>query len=262
MRLQSNQFKQKLRAGQPQLGLWQGLANPYTAELCASLGYDWLLIDSEHVPNTLDSILAQLQAVAAYPVASVVRPAWNDPVELKRLLDIGAQNLLIPMIQNAEEAYRAVQAVRYPPHGKRGVGAALARAARWGGISDYVEQADEQICVLCQVETAEAMTQLDEILGVDGVDGVFIGPADLAASMGYRGQANHPEVQHAINEAIVRIRKAQKAPGILQTDVQAAKSYLELGALFVAVGIDAGLLRRAALDLLHQFRDADDPGSV
>lgn len=250
-----NAFKQALRQGRAQIGLWQGLASPYTADLCAGLGYDWLLLDGEHVPNNVQTLLAQLQAVAAHPVAPVVRPSWNDPVQLKMLLDIGAQNLLIPMVQNAQEAREAVAAVRYPPQGIRGVGTALARAARWGGTQDYLARANEEICVLCQAETAQALANLDDILAVDGVDGVFIGPADLAASMGYLTQPGHPEVRAAIEDAIVRIRKAGKAPGILQSDVATARHYLELGVQFVAVGVDAVLLRRAATDLLAQFRD-------
>lgn len=250
-----NTFKQALRQGQSQIGLWQGLASPYTADLCAGLGYDWLLLDGEHVPNTVQTLLAQLQAVAAHPVAPVVRPSWNDPVQLKLLLDIGAQNLLIPMVQNGQEARDAVAAVRYPPHGIRGVGTALARAARWGDTTDYLARANDEICVLCQVETAEALANLDDILAVDGVDGVFIGPADLAASMGYLTQPGHPEVRAAIEDAIVRIRQAGKAPGILQSDVATARHYLSLGAQFVAVGVDAVLLRRAATDLLAQFCD-------
>ncbi|MBP6018576.1 MAG: 4-hydroxy-2-oxoheptanedioate aldolase [Burkholderiaceae bacterium] len=250
-----NAFKRAIQNGEVQIGLWQGLASAYTAELCATVGYDWLLIDAEHVPNTIQTTLSQLQAVAAYPVAPVVRSAWNDPIELKRLLDIGAQNLLIPMVQNAEEARAAVAAVRYPPHGTRGVGTALARAARWGGVEDYVTRSNEEICLLCQVETAEALQELDSILAVEGVDGVFIGPADLAASMGHLGNPGHPEVRTAIEAAILRIRAAGKAPGILQGDVAMARHYLDLGVQFIAVGVDAVLLRRAANDLLAQFKN-------
>src|SRR5690606_6789815 len=163
-----NSFKRALRNGEVQIGLWQGLASPYTAELCATVGYDWLLIDSEHVPNTIQTVLGQLQAVAPYPLAPVVRPAWNDAVELKRLLDIGAQNLLIPMVQNANEARAAVAAVTYPPAGIRGIGSALARASRWGGVSDYLARSDDEICLLCQVETASALQELDGILAVEG----------------------------------------------------------------------------------------------
>lgn len=250
-----NSFKSMLAQGETAIGLWQGTGNSYIADLCGGLGYDWLLIDGEHVPNSVPSILAQLQALAAHPVAPVVRPAWNDPVELKKLLDIGAQNLLIPMVQNADEAAAAVSAVRYPPRGKRGVGTALARAARWGGVSDYLPRADEEICLLCQIETVDAIAELDNIAQVDGVDGVFIGPADLAASMGHLGNAGHPDVVKTIENAIQRVRAAGKSAGILQTDLHQAKRYIALGAQFVAVGVDVVLLRNAALALLSEFKD-------
>jgi 4-hydroxy-2-oxoheptanedioate aldolase len=254
MNLQANTFKQALAQGKVQLGLWQGLGNAYGADVCADIGYDWLLIDGEHVPNTTSTILAQLQTLAGHPVAAVVRPSWNDPVEIKHLLDIGAQNILVPMVQNAEQARQAVAAVRYPPEGIRGVGTALARAARWGGTADYLKRANQEICLLCQVETAQALSALDDILNVEGVDGVFIGPADLAASMGHLGDAGHADVKAAIDDAVVRIRAAGKAPGILHTNVQQARHYIDLGAQFVAVGVDTVLLRRAAADLLAQFR--------
>lgn len=253
MELEPNGFKQALKEGSQQIGIWLGLCHPVAAEIGAVAGYDWCLIDGEHAPNTVQTTFAQLQAVAAYPIAPVVRPAWNDPVEIKRLLDIGARNLLIPMIQSAEEARLAVSSVRYPPQGIRGVGAGIARAARWGGTTDYLARANDEMCVLCQVETVEALARLDEILVVEGVDGVFIGPADLAASMGHLTDPGHPEVRAAIDDAIVRIRKAGKAPGILQGDVASAQHYLALGAQFVAVGIDAVLLRRAATALRQQF---------
>src|SRR5699024_4401124 len=214
MQLPSNKFKKALASQQLQLGLWQGLTSAYAAELCATVGYDWLLIDGEHAPNTIQSTLAQLQAVAAYSVAPVVRPAINDAVELKRLADIGAQNFLIPLIESAEQAHAAVSAVRYPPDGKRGVAAALARASLWSDYQDYLLRANEEMCVLCQVESVDGIHNLDEILQVDGVDGVFIGPADLSASMGYAGNPAHPEVNQTIEEAITRIRAAGKAPGI------------------------------------------------
>ncbi|MGB6103853.1 MAG: 4-hydroxy-2-oxoheptanedioate aldolase [Pusillimonas sp.] len=262
-----NLFKRALAKGETVIGLWQGMASAYTADLCADLGYDWLLIDGEHAPNTVPSVMAQLQALAAHPVAAVVRPAWNDPVELKQLLDVGAQNLLVPMIQNAEQASAAVSAVRYPPRGTRGVGTALARAARWGGVADYLTRSDEEICLLCQVETAEALAHLDQIARVDGVDGVFIGPADLAASMGHLGNPGHAEVKAAIKDAIQRIRAAGKAVGILQADVEQARQYISLGAQFVAVGVDTVLLRRAAQQLLSQFKtgttiEAPKPGAA
>ncbi|ECB3853559.1 4-hydroxy-2-oxoheptanedioate aldolase, partial [Salmonella enterica subsp. enterica serovar Saintpaul] len=170
-----NAFKDALKAGRPQIGLWLGLANSYSAELLAGAGFDWLLIDGEHAPNNVQTVLTQLQAIAPYPSQPVVRPSWNDPVQIKQLLDVGAQTLLIPMVQNADEARNAVAATRYPPAGIRGVGSALARASRWNRIPDYLHQANDAMCVLVQIETREAMSNLASILDVDGIDGVFIG---------------------------------------------------------------------------------------
>lgn len=252
----TNAFKAALQAHQAQVGLWVGTASAYTTEICASVGYDWLLLDGEHAPTSVPLVLSQLQALAGYPeVAPVVRPAWNDPVLFKQLLDVGAQNFLVPMIQTATEAQAAVQALRYPPQGYRGVGTALARAAQWGAIPDYLQLANEQICLLCQVETVQGLDHLEEIVQVEGVDGVFIGPADLAASMGHIGNAAHPEVVTAIEGAIRTIVAAGKAPGILQTHVETARHYLSLGALFVAVGVDTVLLRQGAHYLLAQFKE-------
>jgi 4-hydroxy-2-oxoheptanedioate aldolase len=256
MDILTNTFKQALRDRKPQIGLWAGLASAYTSEIVAGAGFDWLLIDGEHAPNTLQTTLSQLQSVAAYPVAPVVRPAWNDSVQIKQILDTGAQTLLVPMIQSAEEAAAAVAAVRYPPAGIRGVGSALARSSRWNRIPNYLERANDQMCVLVQIETPAGIDALDEILAVDGVDGAFIGPADLSAGMGYLGQPEHPEVLKTIDEAITRIVRSGKAAGILHSGVAQAKHYLALGATFVAVGVDAVLLARAAEKLAGEFKDA------
>ncbi|MBI6141159.1 4-hydroxy-2-oxoheptanedioate aldolase [Serratia marcescens] len=250
----TNHFKRALQEKRPQIGLWLGLCSSYSAELLAGAGFDWLLIDGEHAPNNVQTVLGQLQAVAPYPSQPVVRPPWNDAVIIKQLLDVGAQTLLIPMIQNAEQARDAVRATRYPPHGVRGVGSALARASRWNRVPDYLQQADEQMCVLVQIETREAVKNLDAILQVDGVDGVFIGPADLSADMGFAGNPQHPEVQRTIDDAIARIRAAGKAPGILMANKALAQRYLEAGALFVAVGVDTTLLARAAEALANEFK--------
>lgn len=250
----TNHFKRALQEKRPQIGLWLGLCSSYSAELLAGAGFDWLLIDGEHAPNNVQTVLGQLQAVAPYPSQPVVRPPWNDAVIIKQLLDVGAQTLLIPMIQNAEQARDAVRATRYPPHGVRGVGSALARASRWNRVPDYLQQADEQMCVLVQIETREAVKNLDAILQVEGVDGVFIGPADLSADMGFAGNPQHPEVQRIIDGAIARIRAAGKAPGILMANKALAQRYLEAGALFVAVGVDTTLLARAAEALADEFK--------
>jgi len=250
----TNHFKRALQEKRPQIGLWLGLCSSYSAELLAGVGFDWLLIDGEHAPNNVQTVLGQLQAVAPYPSQPVVRPPWNDAVIIKQLLDVGAQTLLIPMIQNAEQARDAVRATRYPPHGVRGVGSALARASRWNRVPDYLQQADEQMCVLVQIETREAVKNLEAILQVEGVDGVFIGPADLSADMGFAGNPQHPEVQRTIDDAIARIRAAGKAPGILMANKALAQRYLEAGALFVAVGVDTTLLARAAEALANEFK--------
>jgi 4-hydroxy-2-oxoheptanedioate aldolase len=253
MDILSNPFKRALRERRPQIGLWAALAHPYTAEICAGSGFDWLLIDGEHAPNELQSMLTQLQAIAPYPVAPVVRPPWNDFVRIKQILDIGAQNLLIPMIESVEEAKAAVAAVRYPPAGIRGMGSALARSSRWNRIPDYPLRANDEMCVLLQIETPKGLAALESILAVDGVDGVFIGPADLSAGMGYVNNPEHPDVTAAIDAAIGRIIAAGKAAGILHTKPERAQHFLSLGATFVAVGVDASLLARATESLAAQF---------
>ncbi|MFF7110025.1 4-hydroxy-2-oxoheptanedioate aldolase [Pseudomonas sichuanensis] len=250
-----NTFKQRLRSGQAQIGLWLGLADPYCAELAANAGFDWLLLDGEHAPNDLRSLLGQLQAVAPYPGQPVVRPVVGDTALIKQLLDIGAQTLLVPMVESAEQARQLVRAVRYPPYGVRGVGSALARASRWNSIPGYLDLADEQVCLLVQIENREGLANLDQICAVDGVDGVFIGPADLSAAMGHRGNPGHPEVQAAIEDAIVRIGRAGKAAGILSADEVLARRYIELGAAFVAVGVDTTVLMRGLQRLAGAFKE-------
>ncbi|HZF18496.1 MAG TPA: aldolase/citrate lyase family protein [Burkholderiales bacterium] len=253
MELPPNNFKRALRANKLQIGLWCSLSSHYATELVAGSGFDWILLDTEHSPNDLESVLQQLQAAAPYPTHPVVRVPWNDMVTIKRYLDIGAQSLLIPYVQNAEEAKAAVAYTRYPPAGVRGVAGAT-RATRFGRVKDYAKRAHEEICVLVQVETQTALDQLEKIAAVDGVDGVFIGPADLHASLGYAGETNNPKVMPVIDDAIRRIRKAGKAPGIL-TGVEAdAKRWIECGGLFVAVGADSGVLARGTEALAAKFR--------
>ncbi|KVG88467.1 4-hydroxy-2-oxo-heptane-1,7-dioate aldolase [Burkholderia ubonensis] len=254
MQMPSNPFKAALARGDAQIGLWLGLASPYSAEIVAGAGFDWLLIDGEHAPNTVPTILAQLQAIAPYPSHPVVRVPWNDPVIVKQVLDLGAQTLLVPMVQSAAEARAAVAATRYPPEGIRGVGSALARASRWNRIGDYLPRANGEMAVLVQVETRAGLDAIDAIARVEGVDGVFIGPADLAADLGHLGNPGHPDVQAAIDHAIRAIKAAGNAPGILGVDEAAAWRYLEAGALFVAVGVDATLLARSAERLAAQFK--------
>lgn len=250
-----NTFKTALRRGDTLYGLWLALADAYSAEVCAGAGFDWLLIDGEHAPNDLRSTLSSLQALAAYPaVTPLVRPPVGDTVGIKQLLDIGARNLLIPMVETPDQARELVAATRYPPRGVRGVGAALARASGFGRDAAYLSHADEGVCLLLQIESVSGLAALDEIAAVDGVDGVFIGPADLAASLGQLGQPGHPDVQNAIQHAARRIRAAGKAAGILSTDEAQDRVYLEWGYTFVAVGTDVTLLSRASTALAARFR--------
>jgi len=253
MQVPHNTFKQALAAGRTQIGLWLGLADPYPAEICAGAGFDWLLIDAEHGPNDVRTVLAQLQAVAPYPVHAAVRPVDGDPARIKQLLDAGAQTLLVPMVESAEQAAALVAAMHYPPRGVRGVGTALARAARWGRIADYVQGAGAQLCLLVQIESRRGLENLEAIAAVDGVDGVFIGPADLAASLGHPGDSAHAEVRAAIESGIDRIRAAGRAAGLLAADRALARAYLARGAQFVAVGVDTVLLGRAAAELAASF---------
>jgi 4-hydroxy-2-oxoheptanedioate aldolase len=256
MQLPANAFKAALRAGRPQIGLWLGLADAYVSELVASTGFDWLAIDAEHAPNDPRSVLAQLQALAPYPVQAVVRTASGDPTLLKQYLDIGAQTLLVPMVESAEQAARIVAATRYPPAGIRGVGSALARASRWNQVDAYVHSCAQELCVLVQVESVAGLDNLPAIAATEGVDGVFFGPADLAASLGLLGKTADAQVQEAIAQGIKTVRAAGRAAGVLSADPAIARKYLAEGALFIAVGIDTTLLVRAARDLRAMFKDA------
>lgn len=254
MKTPANPFKQAIASPGAQIGLWLGLADPYSAELCATAGFDWLLIDGEHGPNDLRSMLGSLQAVAPYPAHPVLRIPQGDTALIKQVLEIGATTLLVPMVETAEQARALVAATRYPPRGVRGVGSGLARSSRWSDYPRYLHEADDSICLLVQVETASALAQLDEIAAVDGVDGVFIGPADLSASMGHLGNPGHPDVRAAIDHGIARILAAGKAPGILSVDETLARHYIALGARFVAVGVEATMLARATRALAGRFK--------
>lgn len=241
----TNTFKQALKSGQLQLGCWLGLADPYSAEIATTADFDWLLIDGEHAPNDLRSILAQLQIVQASDAHAAVRLPVGETWLIKQMLDAGAQTLLIPMVESAEQARELVRAVTYPPHGSRGVGSALARASGFSAIPDYLQTADEQICLLVQVENRAGLAALDDILGVDGIDGVFIGPADLAADLGHLGDPDHPEVDAAIMDALGRIVQAGKAAGIISPDPQMQKRCVAIGVTFLATAIDVILLANA-----------------
>ncbi len=262
MQIQTNQFRNALRLGQAQIGLWVGLADANAAEALAACGFDWLLFDGEHAPNDPRTVLEQLRAVAPYSVHPVVRPVQGDVALVKQYLDVGAQTLLVPMIDTPEQAAHMVRAMRYPPEGIRGLGAALARASRWNQVEDYLNRANDEMCLLVQAETPLAIKNLPAIAATPGVDGVFFGPADLSASMGYRGQAGHPEVQRAILKGIATVRAAGKAAGILMADRQLAQTCLDAGALFVAVGVDTTLLVRAATGLARSFATPSVLGQV
>jgi 4-hydroxy-2-oxoheptanedioate aldolase len=254
MNIPTNHFKRALREGGTQYGIWLGWASSYTAEAIASTGFDWLLIDGEHAPNDVRSILAQLQAVASYPSQPVVRPAIGDVVLIKQLLDAGAQTLLIPMVDTAEQAAQMVAAMRYPPRGIRGVGSALARASRWSQVDGYLRIADDEMCVLVQVETTIAVRNLAAIATTEGIDGVFFGPSDLSASMNLIGQGAHPDVMKVIDAGIRTVKAAGKAAGVLATDPAIARHYAEQGASFVAVGVDTVMLINACRALAAQFK--------
>ena len=253
MELARNPFKAALKANRAQIGLWSSLSSSYTVEVIAGAGFDWLLLDMEHSPNDLESLLGQLQAAAPYPSHPVVRVPWNDMVAIKRVLDVGAQSLLVPYVSTAQEATAAVSYTRYPPRGVRGV-AGSTRATRFGRIKDYARRAHAEICLLVQVETEAALDQIEAICSVEGIDGVFIGPADLHASLGYAGEIANPAVKPRIDAAIRRIREAGKAPGILTPSEADARHWLECGALFVAVGADVGILARGAEALAAKFK--------
>ena len=253
----NNPFKQALRDGKAQIGLWQALANPYTAEICAGAGYDWLLLDAEHAPNDIPLLVSQLQAMKGTGSHAVIRPPIGETFIIKQLLDIGAQTLLVPMVDSRDMAETMVKAVRYPPHGVRGVGAALARASAFNRIPDYLQTANDEICLLLQIESRAGLAALDEIAATEGVDGVFIGPADLAADMGFLGKPGAPEVQVEVERALLRIQSHGKAAGILIGDLGLARRYLDLGASFVAIGNDVTLLANATTKLLADFRNTE-----
>lgn len=253
MDLPRNAFKHALAAGERQIGLWCSLCSNITVELVSDSGFDWLLLDTEHSPNELPAVLSQLQAARGGTATAIVRPSSNDPVQIKRLLDIGAPGLLIPYVQTVEEARRAVEATRYAPAGFRGV-TGSGRASRYGRVPGYLQKAESEISVLLQVETREAMGALEAIASVDGVDGIFIGPADLSTSYGYHGNWTGPEMQAVIKDAAERLAKLGKPAGILTANEDEARRFIEWGYSFVAVGADLGLLRNAADALARRFK--------
>lgn len=249
-----NTLKHRLARGEVLHGIWLGLADPYTAEIAATADFDWLLIDGEHAPNDLRSMSAQLAVIDGKGPCPVIRLPDGDPAKIKQALDIGAQSLLIPMVDSADQAAAIWRATRYAPQGIRGVGSALARASRFSGIPDYLTTADDQICLILQVESVKGLAALDDILAVPGIDGIFIGPSDLAADMGHLGNPAHPDVRSAVLDAIARIRAAGRSAGVLS----AAPDYIDAckaaGANFVGVGIDVTLFASALRALSQRYR--------
>jgi 4-hydroxy-2-oxoheptanedioate aldolase len=233
-----NLFKQALKSGELQIGCWLGLADRYIAEISAGAGFDWVLVDGEHAPNDLRSTVAQLQVIEARPSHAVVRPVAGETWMIKQLLDAGAQSLIVPMIEDADQARALVDAITYPPEGVRGVGAALARASDFGKIPDYLTTARDEICLVVQVENQKGLAALDDILAVDGLDGVFLGPSDLAADMGHLGQLGAPEVNDAVLTALRKIAASDKAAGVLTLDPAFQRQCVDAGASFIATHID------------------------
>lgn len=248
-----NSFKRALQEGRPLIGLWSSLCSNLSVEILAGAGFDWLLLDMEHAPNEVPLLVSQLQAMTGGTAAPVIRPAWNDLVLIKRVLDAGAQNLLVPYVQTADEARAAVAATRYPTEGLRGV-ATMHRANRFGRTKGYFQRANEEMCVVVQVETRATLQNLEPIAAVEGVDGLFIGPSDLSASLGHLGNPRHPDVRTAIEDAGRRIRKAGKAAGILAPLEEDARHWLAQGFTVVAVGGDAALLARQTEELAAKFK--------
>ena len=254
MKTPGNSFRQALASGRPQVGLWLALADGYAAEVAATAGFDWLCIDAEHAPNSLATILASLQAMAAWPVHAVVRLPDGNSTFIKQVLEIGATSLLVPMVESPQQAAELVRAVRYPPRGIRGAGAGLGRSSRWGLYEDYLQRADDTVCLGVQLETVAAIDNAAAIAHVEGVDCLLVGPGDLSASMGLLGQAGHADVVAQVERAIAAVRGAGKPIGVYVGDDTLARRYLAAGASFVALGSDIGLLARASRELAARFR--------
>jgi 2-dehydro-3-deoxyglucarate aldolase len=251
-----NNFRRDLRAGKRLIGCWASLGSPVTTEVLGVAGFDWILLDAEHAPNDVLTLVPQLMALKDSASAPVVRPPWNDTVIVKRLLDAGFHNFLIPFVESAEEARRAVAATRYPPSGVRGVSVSH-RSNRYGSVADYFKLVNENIAVMVQIESRAGVESAAAIAAVDGIDGLFVGPSDLAAAFGHLGNANHPEVQEAMKRVYAAAKAAGKAVGTLAPVEADARRYLEMGATYVAVGSDLGVLRMATQSLADKFRNPD-----
>lgn len=258
MQIPKNKFKEALKGDKKLFGMFMGIPNTTVAELCAGAGFDWVLIDGEHGTFDLQSTLAHLQTIAAYPVSSIVRVVEGQTAIIKQVLDVGAQTILVPMVDTAEQAEQIVRASKYPPEGIRGLGTALARAAQWNRIPDYLHKANDEICVIVQIETVTAVKNINAISAVEGVDAVFIGPSDLSASMGHVGQQDHPEVVDTVCQGIKSIQTAGKQAGVLAVSKELVAKYSEAGAKFIGVGVDTALISNATKKLAAEFvEDAD-----
>ena len=256
--LKQNKFKKALSGDSPTFGLWQGIPDTTVAEIGAGAGFDWVLIDAEHGPFDVRSVMAHLQAQEPYPVSALVRPVEGSTSLIKQLLDIGAQTLLVPMVDTPEQAEQIVRAAKYPPHGVRGLGTSMARAANWNRTSDYLNKANDEICVIVQIETLAGLENLPQIVNVVGVDAVFIGPSDLSAAMGHIGNPGHSDVVAAIEGAFKVIHAAGKQAGTLAVTKELADKYVTAGARFIGVGVDAALLANATRQLAAQFIDGSN----
>ncbi|TKI03052.1 2-dehydro-3-deoxyglucarate aldolase [Martelella alba] len=248
-----NRFRQRLLQGETLIGCWCALANPITTEVLGLAGFDWLVLDGEHAPNDVTTFIPQLMALNGGHSAPVVRPPTNEPVIIKRLLDIGFYNFLIPFVESREQAERAVSSTRYPPAGVRGVSVAH-RNNNYGTVPEYFAQINDNITVLVQIESQEGVDNIDAIAAVDGVDGIFVGPGDLSAALGYLGQPNHPDVQRVIRHIFERTAAQGKPSGILAPAEADARRYLEWGSRFVAVGSDLGVFRAGTQALRDKFK--------
>jgi 4-hydroxy-2-oxoheptanedioate aldolase len=253
--LPPNAFKAALKQHRPQIGIWSVLSSNVVAEILSSSGFDWILIDTEHAHNEAPDVFSQLQVMAPGSAEPMVRCAWNDNVAIKRILDAGGRSVMVPFVQNAAEARKAVSSTRYPPRGHRGV-AGSTRATRWGTVADYYTLAEREVCVVVQVETRAALEAIEDIAAIDGVDGIFVGPNDLAADMGHLGNVQHPDVQAALANAGERIRRAGPAAGILTSDPSETGKYLAQGYSFIAVGSDAGILVQSTTELAARCKRA------
>lgn len=259
IKLPVNRFKKRLRDGDRQVGLFMALADPYVAEIVATAQFDWIMIDAEHGPNDVRSILQQAQVLAAYDIPVAVRPSMDAQWMIKQLLDIGVQTLVVPMVDTPEQAARIVSAAQYPPKGIRGVGTSMARAARWNGVGDYLERASDEICIIVQAETKLAVSNLEAIAEVPGVDAIFVGPSDLAADMGKIGEPNHPDVQAVVEDALLRIVASGKSAGVFTGTPEFTRRAFELGCGFVACGSDAAVFSQGIRSHAERFKATANP---